>query len=325
MELIRCILHIMDTAQNIFVASDTPIEKLNEDIEPILLSKLNRIFKSQNKRQAIFHNSEIEKWIFDYKTTQVSFEETSKLIAQKIFDEKRKYNLFHTSDFIFCEVKVNDIRYLVGIDNAHTQKLTHSVHSEHDHVENEFILHKSLFSESILKDDRIFLIEYATSALQLIETPFHDIYLFEEILQCKAKKSYKETVQCMNISAESITEKYNLNALETIPALKRVIVECTSEEEAIHPEEIAKHVFYEHPLAQQDFVHEMKSQGIENMLIENIRLAKSEKTEKIKTDSGIELTIPIDLLTNKENIEFISEQDGKLSIRLKNIHSITRK
>ena len=180
MELIRCILHIMDTAQNLFAPSEVPMEKLNEEIEPILMSKLKRIFKSQNKRQATFDNSDIEKWIFDYKTTEATFEETSKRIAQRIFEEKRKYNVFHSSDFIFCEVKVDDIRYLVGIDNANTQKLTHVIHTNSGKVENEFLLHKALFSESLLKDDRIFIIEYATSALQLIETPYHNTYVFED-------------------------------------------------------------------------------------------------------------------------------------------------
>lgn len=325
MELIRCILHIMDTSQNIFAASDTSFEHLSEDIEPILLSKLNRIFKNQNKRQAIFQNSDIEKWIFDYKTTQSTFEETSKLIAQRIFEEKRKYNLFHTSDFIFCEVKVEDIRYLVGIDNANTQKLTHSIHSHNGKIKNDFLLHKSLFSETLLKGDRVFIIEYATSALQLIETPFYDIYLFEEILQCKGKPSYKEAFEVISSSAEAITERYQLNALETMPSLKNFIVECVNEEENAKPEEIAQHVFHEHSLAQKDFIYEIKSQGVGSIPVENIRPAKSEKTEKIKTDSGIELTIPIDLLKQKEDIEFITEEDGKLSIRLKNIQSVIRK
>ena len=325
MELIRCILHIMDTAQNLFAPSDIPMEKLNEEIEPILMSKLKRVFKSQNKRQATFDNSDIEKWIFDYKTSEASFEDTSKRIAQRIFEEKRKYNLFHSSDFIFCEVKVDDVRYLVGIDNANTQKLTHTIHSGGGKVENEFLLHKALFSESLLKDDRAFIIEYAASALQLIETPYHNTYVFEEILQCKAKQSYKETLKIMSESAEVISERYNLNALETMPALKSAVVECIKEEDTLQAEEIAQQVFHGHTLAQQDFVRDMKSQGVDSMSVENIRPAKSEKTEKIKTDSGIELTIPVDLLNSKNDVEFITEDDGKLSIRLKNIHSIRRK
>lgn len=324
MELVRCILHIMDTAQNYLALSDVAIEKLNEEIEPIVYSKLKRIFKSPNKKQAVFQNSEIEKIIFDYKTTEKSFEDTSKRIAQIFFEEKRKFNLFHSSDFIFAEVRHDNIRYLVGIDNAHTRKLTHTVQTNENTIENNFLLHTSLFSESILKDDRIFIVEYANSSLQLIESSFHGFSLLEAILQCKAEKSYKETVQIMNDSVEKLTDKYDLDELETIPALKSALMESV-EEEKLEPQEIAQSVFKENELAKQDFLYEMKEYGIDTMLLENVKPAKSEKTQKIMTDSGIELIIPIDYMKSKEMIEFVTEENGKLSIRLKNIESIQRK
>ena len=59
----------------------------------------------------------------------------------------------------------------------------------------------------------------------------------------------------MSESAEVISERYNLNALETMPALKSAVVECIKEEDALQAEEIAQQVFRGHTLAQQDFVH----------------------------------------------------------------------
>ena len=43
---------------------------------------------------------------------------------------------------------------------------------------------------------------------------------------------------------------------------------------------------------------------------------------KLKTDTGIELTIPTDYMDNIEYVEFNNNDDGTLSITLKHISNI---
>ena len=46
---------------------------------------------------------------------------------------------------------------------------------------------------------------------------------------------------------------------------------------------------------------------------------------KLKTDTGIELTIPTDYFDNTEYVEFNNNEDGTLSITLKHISNITNR
>ena len=49
------------------------------------------------------------------------------------------------------------------------------------------------------------------------------------------------------------------------------------------------------------------------------------KSQKLKTDTGIELTVPSDCLHNPEYIEFINNPDGSLSIELKHISKLVNR
>lgn len=52
---------------------------------------------------------------------------------------------------------------------------------------------------------------------------------------------------------------------------------------------------------------------------------KKVSRHKLKTDTGIELTIPTDYFDNTEFIEFNNNEDGTLSITLKHISNIVNR
>ena len=98
------------------------------------------------------------------------------------------------------------------------------------------------------------------------------------------------------------------------------IKESVEEDHALDVSAVAESVFYDEPHLQVQFDEDVKEWGIsETVDAEQIKVSKKEKTQKIKTDHGIELTIPVDYIHSKEFVEFVNEADGKISIRIKNI------
>ena len=49
---------------------------------------------------------------------------------------------------------------------------------------------------------------------------------------------------------------------------------------------------------------------------------KKGRSQKIKTDTGIEITFPAEYAGNDDFIEFINQPDGTISIAVKNIGKI---
>lgn len=58
------------------------------------------------------------------------------------------------------------------------------------------------------------------------------------------------------------------------------------------------------------------------MVVEKAVAKRVAKSHKIRTDTGIELTFPVEYGENPEFIEFFSTPDGRIEIALKNIGSI---
>jgi hypothetical protein len=75
---------------------------------------------------------------------------------------------------------------------------------------------------------------------------------------------------------------------------------------------------------------EFEKQVNDKQLPKNIKLEKNfairtGKNHKIKTDTGIEISFPVEYFENPNFIEFVNNPNGTISIEVKNIGKITNK
>lgn len=319
----KTILHILDTEHNVCLLSDMCME-VHEDQEALLQSKLTKIFTSAKRKESTFKDDAVfKKWLMDFKEERISFEELSAFIAQSIYDGKMKYGLYASSDFIFCLLVHEGRRYVVGIDNAYHAGVTHAI--QHETACNVLCKNTSLLSSNLVKEDRVFIVELHDFSTSCIETSV-DIegekhYFFADmILHSITKPSYKEAVGTITKTAESIVDTYDMDALDVMPKAKRMIKEHVEEQTPIHVEEMAEQLFQGQPLAKSDFMEGLKSQGVQQEVsVEFVKPTKAGVVQKIKTDKGIELIIPVDYMNAKDLVEFKNQPDGTISIQLNNI------
>ena len=89
---------------------------------------------------------------------------------------------------------------------------------------------------------------------------------------------------------------------------------------------IVKEVFADDEALKEELVVEFdKSDLVPVKHIDKKYLKRIERLHKIKTDTGIELSVPADYLQDRELIEFNYNEDGRISIKLKNIGQIINK
>ena len=60
----------------------------------------------------------------------------------------------------------------------------------------------------------------------------------------------------------------------------------------------------------------------ERVVVEKNVAKRVAKSHKIRTDTGIEITFPAEMLRNTEYVQFVNEPNGLISIELKNIGHI---
>ena len=59
--------------------------------------------------------------------------------------------------------------------------------------------------------------------------------------------------------------------------------------------------------------------------LQNSSSAKKFSQQHLKTDTGIEIKIPMEQYENPDSIEFITNQDGTVSVLIKNINQLYSK
>lgn len=328
----QMITHILNPSANLVLLSDSCMENIDEEIQKVLETKLEKVFTSARRKKATFkEESPIPLMIEDFKERKDSFEDLSGKLAQRIFEVKMKAGLYEDFDFIMAEVVYEERRYLVGFENTYHEGITHAITQDDAQVSNEIITAKAMLSTAFSKKDAAFSIELSDLSVHLMEEaidyegekqPLYEAY----ILKCSSALSYEQGTKAMVKTCSELAKKYELDEVEIVPKVKKLVKENVEAQTDIKLEEIAEVLFDEKPLIKKEFTDELQRKGFtKDISVENMRPARSEKVQKLRTDNGIEIIIPVDFMNSKEYIEFSNAADGTISIRLKNINKLSSK
>jgi hypothetical protein len=147
-------------------------------------------------------------------------------------------------------------------------------------------------------------------------------------LKCNCDLSNDDKFKILNKVTQKVSKKYFDEDFKTTVKLHKALAENLEETEEINIDNIASEVFQGNREIQNEYINEIKRQGLEEDII-NIQptstISKKLRTHRLKTDSGIEINLPSDYYNNKDMVEFINNPDGTISILLKNINKILNK
>ncbi|MEG1301590.1 MAG: nucleoid-associated protein, partial [Erysipelotrichaceae bacterium] len=301
-------------------------------IEKMLQTKTSKVFASSAKKKCEFkEGGHITLYLNEYKESKTTFEEMSQKIAQFIFDAKMKYGLFDATDLIVSEVLFESRRYIVAIENAYSEGVTHNLVQKDEHITNEVIPYRTLLSLNLVKNDRAFIIELSDMSVFSIESKVEieadKVNFYASIvLESESTPSYSEALSSISKTVAKLGDKFEIDEMDLIPKMKGIINDSVAAQTPIKVQEVGTLLFADKPLAQNEFQEEMRTQGIsKDIEVEFVKSSKRDKMQKIKTDKGIEINIPVDYMNSKELVEFQTQSDGTISIQLKNINHISSK
>lgn len=328
----KMITHVMDPSANMIVCSDTCMEDMDAACIKLIEQKASKIFTSGQRKCGTFkEGSKIAYLLDQYRASLLSFEQMSIDMAKYIFETKMKCAQFEPSDLIIAEVVYEERRYLIGLDNAYLEQLSHVTNQVGEATHNTVETFSTLLSTTFIKRDRAFMIEFSDYAVSSVE-PKVDIeaqkrYFYGDVvLACENTPSYQDAVKTITKVCEETIKEYDLKAIEVLPKMKQALKESVEDQEDIKVEEVAQAVFASVPLAKQHFQQEVKQQGVVKAIpVEHMKTSKSEKVQKIRTDKGIEIIIPVDYMNSTDYVEIQTAEDGLIHIELKNINHITSK
>lgn len=327
----KAILHILDFNSGMTVYSDEELT-VQDSIETFLLKHIEKSWGSQEAKPGTFYDdSSFQKLLEEYISGEMSFVPFSKAITHVLEDAFTHAEEMASADVIVADVRIDDQRQIAVFKSNSHVGYTHQVNQTEKGIKNEIINHYSIMPNLTQKMEEFAFIDAGTKAVSVSSKKYtidgNSIYVFPEILlECSLAPSPKDAIKNLSKTAAKVAEAYGQDKVSTEAAVKSYVAENMQESDELDLREAGKELFPENAAMQADFDTAIKDAGFtEPVKMDQEATMKKVCKHKLKTDTGIELTIPTDYFDNTEYVEFNNNDDGTLSITLKHIANIVNR
>ena len=327
----KAILHILDFNSGMTVYSDEELT-VQDSIETFLLKHIEKSWGSQDAKPGTFYeDSHCAELVKEYLSGEMSFVPFSKELTKKLEDAFVHAEEMASSDVIVADVRIDDRRQIVIFKSKSHIGYTHQVNQTETGIKNEIINHYSIMPNLSQKMEEFAFIDTESKEISVTAKKYtidgNSILVFPEILlECSLTPSPKEAIKNLSKTAAKVAEAYGQDKVATEAAVKSYVTENMQNTDELDLVEAGKEIFKENPSMQADFDNAIKEAGFtEPVKMDQEATIKKMCKHKLKTDTGIELTIPSEYFDNTEFMEFHNNEDGTLSIMLKHIGNIVNR
>ncbi|MCR5176368.1 MAG: nucleoid-associated protein [Anaerovibrio sp.] len=325
----KAILHILDVNESREVFSDT---LLNMDTAAVdfMVKHIEKTVSSQDaKKGSFYENSEFKKLVEGYSKGEMEFIPFSREAAGSLYKVLVTAEGIASADLLICDALIDETRYLVIFKCNNHQGYVHQINIDEDGlVTNELVNNYAILPGLSQKIDEFVFINLTNMEVMSKSKKYNvdgnSIYLIPELfLECAQTPSPAETIKEINRVVKKVTEAYCQDQVAAAAAVKNFIADNIQSEAVLDPVAVGKEVFHDNPSMQADYSQAMENAGFsEPVEVNQEATLRKMKKHKLSTDTGIEITIPTDYFENTDFVEFFKEDDGSMSITLKNIQNI---
>ena len=262
--------------------------------------------------------------------SEESMVEDSKKLAQALYDIMNANIAIPSGDLAVVTFQVAGVIYLALLKMNYKQSYVHLTKSEDSGNVNQIICYQSTLPATGAKLSEAVLIDLSDFSVQSVEKKY-DIngskmnYLSELYLKCHAKMSSKSKMDIVTKAVEQVNKKHY--AQEPVKQLeaKSIIKKEIEDTGTLNVEKISEKIYGNAPEIKEEFDAKMEKYHMEKAEV----TPQSEKTTKkfekqyLKTDTGIEINIPMEQYQDANQVEFITNPDGTISVLIKNINQIS--
>lgn len=328
----NAILHILDYKSDICVFSQQLLDCSNTATVEYIEKHLEKLHKDSGCKSGEFlQESQFANYLTQYKSNAISFIDFSNWIGNILHQKISLADKQESTDLLIVDYIYEDTPYFAVLILINKSAYTHQVYSDENGIYNEIALHYAILPGTTQKADSFAIINFNTKEISFIDkSKIIDgkrCYVIQQnLLECTSNVSTKEAVKIVKEIATQVAEEYGANPTITVSKAKSYIVENSETADSFSTTQLAEAVFSDAPFMKEAFEKKAEEKKIpKDIKIEHQTAIKTSSSHKITTDTGIEITIPVEYFENEKYIEFINNPNGTISIQLKNIGKITNK
>lgn len=329
MILKTAVIHILDSSVGIPVLSDAPLE-IGPDFSDFIKAHIEKITESDEVKHAQFsEDSEVKKLLQDI--CPENFVETSKKLTELLYDIMNSNIEIPAADLAIVVFSACGCEYLAFLKMNYKTSYTHATKETEGGNHNHIILQRALLPSQGQKLSEAFIVNLSDGSILLTEKKFEvngekRFYLSELYLKCHAPLSQKSKLDIVTRAVEQVAHQYyGEEDAQKKMEIKNIICTELEEEGEIKVSALREKVFPDSPemLEALDEKLDKYNMSYETLQPKNEQTIKKFQKQHLTTDTGIEISIPMEEYRNPEHVEFITNLDGTISVFIKNIGLLT--
>lgn len=325
----KVIIHILDSAVGMPVLSDRELE-CGPQLYDFFRTHIEKVTGSDDIKHCSFcEDSEIlDELKFFSPDTFVS---TSQKLAVFLYSIMNSNIEIPSADLAVVLFRCQEQDYLGLLKMNYKSSYTHMTTSDLGENTNSIIMQKALLPNEGQKLSEAAIIDVASMDIELLERKYNingtrSNYMSELFLKCHAPLSQKARLDIVTKAVDQVNKKYfDEGNVERQMEVKKVLYDAFEEEGSLAVEAVKEKLFSDHEDMKKDFEEKIEKYHMAEAVITPMNKQTIKKFERqfIKTDTGIEISIPMEQYDNQDVVEFITNPDGSISVLIKNIGHLT--
>ena len=326
----KLIVHILDNNLHLPVLSDEEHPE-DEEIDEFVEKHIIKILKDDSVKKARFtdENSRMKEICESLVLSYADFKPYTDEAAGILFEIMQKHVDIPSADVIFTIFEVDNEPYFGILKFNYKSSYIHYVHTRQTGKVNTIVKQKTALPTEGQRLDECVLISLHSLEISLLEKKYEingekDFYLSTLFLKCSGDLSTREKVKIFKKANENFNKQFFNEDFTKSAELKTAVAESFDQNAAIHVVEVAETVFRQNPEMKNTYIDYMEKAGITGGTLEVSETVAERKfkRQKIKTDTGIEINLPVEYYKDSDKMEFINNVDGTISILIKNVSKI---
>jgi len=325
----NAIIHILDTNMDMPVLSNTLLG-LSGEIRDFIKSHIYKTMTSDNCKNTMLEGED------NYCLNQIkaylrdnNFISVTRNFSTQLFDFMKQNIDIPPADVIFATFNCEGESYFSILKMNYKSLFIHFVENTDKGTKNTIIKNHSILPSESQSLDEVIIIKLDDFSVKLIEKKYlindkKEYYLSQYFLKCKPELSPKAKLDIVTKTAEQINKKHYNDDVEKKMRFKKALYDNCEADGTVNVVRVIDEVFENNIKAKNEFRESIMKKGIDKkeFQIQNRNSFRKLERQTIKTDTGIEINIPLEQYEDRERLEFITNPDGTISILIKNVSKI---
>ncbi len=328
--IIQMIVHILDSTVGMPVLSDTLLE-YGSDFGDFVREHIGRIGGGDEAKECEFYQKESEIYQLLSEGIGERFIPLSQEIASQLYTLMNSNIDIPSADLLVVHFGCGQEEYLALLKMNFKSGYTHRTLSGEEGNVNDIISYKAVLPGQSQRLTEAAIIDLHSLKLWVVEKKYevngektnYFSYLF---LKCSSQLSHKTKLNIVTKAIDKVQREglEEWNAYEAQMQAKAIIQEELASKGGFVVEELADRVFEEQADLRNAFQEQIEKYDMvrEEVIPQSEATTRKYQKQHLLTNTGIEIKIPMEQYRDTGSVEFITNEDGTISVLIKNIEHL---